>query len=766
MTKRTDAKELYLAALRGDAKAQRACTAAGKPCGGRCIPKHWNCRIKGEGATPPTRGNAVQLSPEQKEKIQKARNERKKRRVRTFVGGAALVGAAALGAAALGAKNPAAALKLKRKSGMVSQGLGAVSAVGGATAGVAGAANMAVGSFDIGARVGMAVARRKRDLGAFKRLTKQRFKLQNQLKPIEVTRNKAQSTLRKAQEKLSIEKTRLEAAELAMKRKGQRRAGYALGKNPQSIAQTDRARATNLKSAQTAFRKANYAVNKSQAAFDKSEAEYQSVFRQLNIATTRASKLKSKLLQSQNPIRNAYSSGLSSAQRSFRAGRSKVSSFIRTQGVRGPKPDPRSWQEQRGMDEAERSKYITRELDKMRAKKTGKYGAQGRRKTGPSFRPDEALSANAGVKRLGKLKARNDALEKVGKACGNSHIPKQHKCTKNGSVAGQPINKKAIAASVAIGAVGALSIGVAMDARQLKKGFGIPPTDDFRSSMKSVMKEKGIKDIQEASAVYYDKLVSKEGWKTGELVYTRSGKGADFSHFAVYMGKKDGVHSFAQIGADGITAKTGSLQVTQYGPGVPPGNRGAAIFARPPKEFQAKNTLSPDEIASRIDQMKGKTLKYEAFSDNCESWARMIVGDGTRSQQANKLTLTTKTAIRGVYRGLEGVVEKWGDNDDFPVQTGPVTSAKSMARLLDKQDPKGNVGAFSALLSKYRRDDISSQHIGLIPANELLDSTMSAIEAVARVKRYLMLVTAIVVDMDDHEKGKKLNPAVNNGRPD
>ena len=370
MTKRSESKELYLAALRGDAKAQRACTEKGKQCGGRCIPKHWNCRIKGEGQTPPTRGNAVQLSAEQKEKIQKARSRRRTRRALTAIGGAAAVGAAVAGAATLGAKNPALALKLKRKSGAVSQGLGVASAFGGTTAAVAGAANMAVGGFDIGAGVGMAFARRKRDLGAFKRLTRQRFRLEKQIKPLESARNRAQSTLSKAQEKLSTEKTRLEAAKAAMQRKGtrrsgipvgqkpgsfsQRRRGIPLGQNPQSIAQTDRARATNLKSAETAFRRANNAVNKAQAAFNTRESAYQSAFKQLNTTTSRASKLRSKLLKSQNPIKNAYNAGISSAQRSFRAGRRTVSSFIRSEGVRGPKPDPRSWQERFGMDEAER----------------------------------------------------------------------------------------------------------------------------------------------------------------------------------------------------------------------------------------------------------------------------------------------------------------------------------------------------------------------------------------------------------------------------
>ena len=92
MTKRTEQKDLFLAALRGDAKAQRTCTKAGKPCGGRCIPKHWNCRIKGEGDTPPTRGNKVQLSAEQKEKIAKVRRSR---RIRAVGAVAAIAGGAA-----------------------------------------------------------------------------------------------------------------------------------------------------------------------------------------------------------------------------------------------------------------------------------------------------------------------------------------------------------------------------------------------------------------------------------------------------------------------------------------------------------------------------------------------------------------------------------------------------------------------------------------------------------------------------------------------
>ena len=350
----------------------------------------------------------------------------------------------------------------------------------------------------------------------------------------------------------------------------------------------------------------------------------------------------------------------------------------------------------------------------------------------------------------GKTSRKDVGENRLGKPCGNSHIPKKHNCSKDKG-SNQGVNKKAIAATVVAGAVGALAVGVALDARTLKKGFGIPPTPGFGSSMKKIMKEKGV-DIQEASGIYYDRVVSKEGWKTGELVYTRSGKSADFSHYAIYMGKKDGVHTFAQMGADGIAANSGGIQETKYGPGVKAGERGAAIFARPPKEYRAKKTLSGDEIAKRIDALKGKPLKYEAFSDNCETWARMIVGDGTRSMQAQKLTLTTKTAIRGVYKGLGKIAKEWGDDDDFPVNNVPVLSARKVAKILDKQDPVGNVGAFEALLDRSRRDAITSKHVGLISADELLTDSMSAVEATARVKRYLILLSAITVDMNKNSR--------------
>lgn len=101
MTKRAEAKDLYLSALRGDAAAQRKCTAMGKQCGGRCIPKHWNCRLKGEGEEPPTRGNKVELTPEVRARLKARRSAKRNSTLRKVAGLAALTaGAAGVGALA------------------------------------------------------------------------------------------------------------------------------------------------------------------------------------------------------------------------------------------------------------------------------------------------------------------------------------------------------------------------------------------------------------------------------------------------------------------------------------------------------------------------------------------------------------------------------------------------------------------------------------------------------------------------------------------
>ena len=138
MTKRTEEKELYLASLRGDAKT-RACTKKGKPCGGRCIPAHWNCRLKGEGETAPTRGNLATLPSELKNKIAA---RRRGETLSKFTKLALAAGGAAAAGAALNRKGVSAAEVAKNAASAA----GLVSAFNPAVAGPATLAALAAGA--------------------------------------------------------------------------------------------------------------------------------------------------------------------------------------------------------------------------------------------------------------------------------------------------------------------------------------------------------------------------------------------------------------------------------------------------------------------------------------------------------------------------------------------------------------------------------------------------------------------------------------------
>lgn len=97
MTNRETAKQQFSAQLREDLKEARKCVK-GKPCGGRCIPANWNCRLKGEGDTPPTRGGRVARTPEIESALKSFKKKRRNRSAqRGLTGLAILAGGAAAG---------------------------------------------------------------------------------------------------------------------------------------------------------------------------------------------------------------------------------------------------------------------------------------------------------------------------------------------------------------------------------------------------------------------------------------------------------------------------------------------------------------------------------------------------------------------------------------------------------------------------------------------------------------------------------------------
>lgn len=402
MTKRTEQKDLYLAALRGDAKAQRKCTERGKQCGGRCIPKSWNCRIKGEGETPPTRGNRVQLSPAQKEKVQKARRQRRIRAGLKAAGTVAGVVGVAAGAAALAKKNPQALRRAAYKAGLGANFAGMASNIPGPVGAASGVANMGLGAFQAGATAGASFGSNQRGV---KRLSQLKSAIAARDKVIFRTQTRV-NDLKGTRNSFEVERTNL------LSRMG----------NSGSKAQQ-----RSLKSLTTA-------INKKNGEIATAESKLSALIRR-NASLTRGTKKIEGLLGGEYNTAQKIYQGVEQTNKNFRAGRRQTSG-MRPRQRRGPKPDKRSWQERFGLDEAERedkkcgnsgipdnakctkkntartiakaaagtalvvggaaalknrskirskfrktglTPYQKEQLKKMRAKGTGKYGAQGKR---------------------------------------------------------------------------------------------------------------------------------------------------------------------------------------------------------------------------------------------------------------------------------------------------------------------------------------------------------------------------------------------------
>ena len=307
---------------------------------------------------------------------------------------------------------------------------------------------------------------------------------------------------------------------------------------------------------------------------------------------------------------------------------------------------------------------------------------------------------------------------------------------------------KQIAAAAVIGTVGAVAVAAANDAYQLNTGLGMPETPSVHTAVKPFakggIKERG--DLANAMGAYYDKVSKDEGWEVGNLVYART-KNEPNSHFAVYMGKKeDGTHSFSQMGVEGLTGKTGGIQTSMAGPGAGK-NLSGVIFAKAPSHAQPAIKYSPNEISRRISKLAGKTLDYDVFDANCESWANMIVSGKSRSTQANRLSAVGKTAIRGTYKALENVATL---DPEFQKQTRSGARIKTMAQWLDRTNPRGNDMGYQATVksnSKLRKDaEKEEEFLGLVDPSTVIKENMSDIEAVSATKRWLMVLTAALSD--------------------
>lgn len=354
-----------------------------------------------------------------------------------------------------------------------------------------------------------------------------------------------------------------------------------------------------------------------------------------------------------------------------------------------------------------------------------------------------------------------------GKACGKSYIPKNHKC-KQGPGGAQKEEKTSVSkakenttkteaeestpkktvsyktfAKVALAAgVSTAAIMVINDGRAIANKMDLPETKTAKKAYKPFKKE-GMK-MRDAANAYYDSKVEAEGWKVGDLVYSRPGKQTS-GHFGVYLGKEGGVHKFGEMAA-ARGAKAGQFDIT---------DAGVQVFERAPKEYRPKqkSNLSEAEIINRAEMLTQFELKYDKLKDNCESWARVVIGDNPRSKQGEKLSPITKTLSRLMERDFRKQAESEGWTFD---ESKAQETAKEVAKKLSDLEGLGVFDEMIAGIKKRRSTESAGEDLldrllrgdsmdgVLISPEELLDGVDSGVERLMLTRNYLMLNVALL----------------------
>lgn len=332
---------------------------------------------------------------------------------------------------------------------------------------------------------------------------------------------------------------------------------------------------------------------------------------------------------------------------------------------------------------------------------------------------------------------------RLDKPCGKSFIPQAHKCNSQNlnlkdpvtkpdgtkevntstSSNNSPVRNAAKAIALALGATGAVAAtAVAVDAARYFKNNHLPQTSSYKDVLKTQLKKDGlkVKDSQQALSNYYDEVT--KDWKLGEVVYYKQGKDPH-GHFGIYLGKREGRHQFAGVGANAPnedSPSNASVGLTEYGPGAGKYDSKPVIWAKAPDHVQPPRMYSDTEIVRRAKLMLGKPYKLDMLENNCEAWSTMIVSGVPYSTQSRRFTAVTQALVK-----LRDKMAESGTSG------GP--DAATMATWL----------AFNH--KRYVADSASTKYPKLKDPKDVLNSDMTELEAMSTVKRYLIALFTPVV---------------------
>ena len=266
------------------------------------------------------------------------------------------------------------------------------------------------------------------------------------------------------------------------------------------------------------------------------------------------------------------------------------------------------------------------------------------------------------------LAARRDFREgqRLGKSCGESHIPKTHECHKKGGT-GQQVNeateaqnkdRKKKLATIAAVAGGALAIGLAGSVAYNIKTISDPtksplaPSPKVKDLVKTMKKEAGTKSASEAMGHYYTK---KSGLKPGDVVYFRNDNDPA-AHFGIYLGEgKDGI--VRAVIANTKESRFSWSDVSEIGatrPGIktPQALMTPLVKAPAPKFAKGSSAFSNEEVVRRAIRISNTDYKFSLTRDNCEALANGIAYGVPESEQLQRFRRATRAVVDiGVSRG-------------------------------------------------------------------------------------------------------------------
>jgi hypothetical protein len=138
-----------------------------------------------------------------------------------------------------------------------------------------------------------------------------------------------------------------------------------------------------------------------------------------------------------------------------------------------------------------------------------------------------------------------------------------------------------------------------------------------------------------------------DSFQPGDLIYqTAEFMGAQRAHYAVYLGKIDGVHKVFDTSVKkhrGSSASVLSVRTIQKAHG---NGTSYALASRADGDTSKKPTR--EELLTIVNKLNGKTFDWTGFETNCETAARAIVNDLPISTQTKDVSPMTAALTKAV----------------------------------------------------------------------------------------------------------------------